>query len=573
MRNNSKSVAWIAAAFLLLCVISAYRQISMRFFPNDPVRPVAVYVTYLLLLAGWWASIRNRVTQRNMRFFLLAEHAVMLIAISQRFIQETLLTQNIYLLRMSGYLNGIPIIFFPLFGLYASFCLGKTEDYRINRNLYYLLIPVVVMSGLIITNESHQIIFRLMEDEMQPNLYFHPNTGVAMLIVWPFALEIIRIIIIYRRSRDSQNHSLMRFAPFTIAIFMLLMYIPVIARSFVVNIELFDNNIIQLFLEAMVWESCILTGMVPVNTHYRDVFDRSTVAMQILHEDGKIYQKSASAQALQEGELERLKREKSFHTQDGQELHLQKIRGGYAVWNIDISQIIATIDELRKIADELVYEGDLLRQELKTRSDEASVKEQTDIINSLTDEVGGQLSLLSGMLDKYEQFEDIEGLFKKICLIGSYVKRRCNLRLVERSEGAISNNELELCYSELIGCLQQMGVQAEMIWCSVNIPDPGFALFSFDLLEFLLERENFELISVKVALWEDATFTFQIHSKNGACAQSKYAQGSSAQSSDIYNNNTADEVRSLSKNKYEVQWQMLEDGYNVLVSGQNTREA
>lgn len=286
LRKNRKDLVWIAMAFLLLCAVSAYRQISLRFIPGDPARPAVVYFVYLLLLSGWWTAIRNRITQRNMRVFLLAEQALMLIGITTRFIQDALLYQDTYLMRVSGYLVAVPLTLLPLFGFYASLGLGKTEEYRISRNWYYLLIPAGILVLLMLTNESHHLVFRLLEGETLANLYFHPNIGVFVILAWALSLEVVRIFLIYRRSRELECNIYLRIAPFLIAVFMLVLNIPHLSGSFVVQYELIEYSVFLFFLEIMVWESCIITGMVPVNTHYEEVFDRSTVAMRIVDTTG-----------------------------------------------------------------------------------------------------------------------------------------------------------------------------------------------------------------------------------------------------------------------------------------------
>lgn len=201
--------------------------------------------------------------------------------------------------------------------------------------------------------------------------------------------------------------------------------------------------------------------------------------------------------------LETLKRQTTVRTPEGQELHLHAIHGGYAVWQSDVSQTIAFIDALQKSAEKLEHEGELLRQELKIRSDEAAVKEQNRIYNQLTDEIGDQLTLLRNLLEKREWVTDKAVLFKKICLIGTYIKRRCNLRLIEQSDGGISNQELALCYQELAGCLRQMGVAAEACWRGAKTLAPEFAIFTLDVFELLLEHERFEPHSINVTFGSD----------------------------------------------------------------------
>jgi len=550
MQKNRKEAAWIAVAFLLLCAISAYRQISMRFFPDDPVRPVAVYFVYLLLLAGWWGAIRNRITQRNIRMFLLAEHALMLIGITTRFVQDALLYHDTYLMRVSGYWVVIPIILFPLFGLFASFGLGKTEEYRINRNWYYLLIPAGVLTFLMLTNESHRLIFRLLPDEVQSNLYFHPNAGIFVIGTWALFLMLARIYVIYRRSREMEGNPRLRSVPLLIVFFILAFNIPYLSSSFVVNIELIEYFALLFFLEAMVWESCVLVGMVPVNAQYEEVFDRSTVAMQIVGEDGHPCLKSSDAPELSAEIFELLKQQATIRTPEGQELHLHAIRGGYAVWQNDVSRTIAVIDELQRSTEKLEYEGELLRHELKVRSDEATVREQNRIYNQLTDEIGGQLLLLRSLLETQELIIDISTLFRKICLIGTYIKRRCNLRLIEQSDGSISNKDVELCYRELADCLQQMGVEANVFWSESCAFTPDFAFLTLDIFETLLEHERFELDSVRVTFKTENIFSIQVQSDSRLSGQIPVK-----------------ELQRINMENHDMRWQTTEKGYQVTIYG------
>lgn len=543
MRKHGKEVVWIAAATLLLCLVSAYRQISLRYFPGDIARPVVVYFVYLLLLTGWWGAIRSRITQRNMRIFLLAQYAIMLFGMTSRFIQDALLYRDIYLMRVSGYLIIVPMILLPLIGLYAAFGLGKSEEYRINSKWYILLIPAGIFTALALTNESHQFIFRQIEGEVQPNLYFHPNTGVYILVAWGAILEISRFFLIFRRSRELEGSIYKKSVPFLVALGIVLFNFPYLIDSFVVQFELIEYTALMFFLEAMVWESCISIGMVPVNTHYEEVFDRSTASMQIVDNAGQPYLQSTCAPELSQEDFALLKWQHSTRKPDGQELHLHAIQGGYVVWQNDVSRTAAVIEELQTTAERLEQESELLRQEVKVRSDEAAVREQNRIYNQLTEEVGAQLALLRDLLKEQEQAADKAALFKKICLIGAYIKRRCNLRLVEQSDGSIPNQELELCYYDLTSCLQQMGVAADVLWNTKKTLAPEFAIFTLDVFELLLEQEHFTPQAVLVTFETDTAFSIQVQSRRMPTV----------------------EMNRMNKENYAMDWQTMENGYQVSV--------
>ena len=82
---------------------------------------------------------------------------------------------------------------------------------------------------------------------------------------------------------------------------------------------------------------------------------------------------------------------------------------------------------------ELEEEQDLLAQEIRIQSDETSIQARNDIYDSLSSEVAGQLILLTALLSESFSTDD----WNRICLIGTYIKRFCNLRLTyqEDSDG------------------------------------------------------------------------------------------------------------------------------------------
>ena len=585
-RRMPREVVVIVTAFLILCLVSLYRQISTRLMANDPVRPIIVYLVYLLLLSVWWGAIRNRITQLSMRNFLLAEHAFMFFGITVRLLQDAFLPYfskdilsqgEAFLMRLSGYANAVPMIMIPLFGIYATFGLGRTEEYRIHRKWYFLSIPAGLLVLMTITNEYHGLIFQQVED-VQAILYYRPNVGLFIVIAWAFSLLLVRIFLIYHKSRVLSGYTPLRIVPVLIAVVLILYNIPYIAGSFVVSFELIEHTAGLFFFEAIIWETCILSGMVPVNTHYEEVFDRSTVAMQIVDEEGTPYLKSSSASKLSTEMLERLKQQKTVHTTEGQEINLQIIRGGYAVWKNDVSRTLIVIDELKKSVKKLEYDGELLRQELKLRSDTAAVREQNRLYNQLTDEVGEQLMLLDNLLKKREWTTDKSALFRKICLIGTYVKRRCNLRLVEQSDGVISNKELELSYAELIGCLQQMGVKAEVIWKEAKQLAPEHAILTLEVFEFLLEYEDFEPHSIRIVFETDTTFSIQLHRKAGllvqtsmnhaSVEQASVEQASTGQTTKLQDRQGVPiaEIQRILKDNYDISWQLLDGGYHIIIS-------
>ena len=220
MRADRKALGWCAAALGLLCLVSQYRQLSVRLWPADPVRPAVVCAAYLLLLLGWLWSIRLRFTQGSLRRFLYGEIAVMALWMAVRFLQDAWLVRwSLRLTRVSGYWIALPVLFIPLLGLFAAFGLGKGEDFRVRRGWYLLFLPAGLLFLLMVTNERHHLIFRVSAAD---DLHFHPGEGLWLVLLFPVALEVARVAVLCRTGRDlsRRTRSLRRYLPLAMALLM-----------------------------------------------------------------------------------------------------------------------------------------------------------------------------------------------------------------------------------------------------------------------------------------------------------------------------------------------------------------
>lgn len=88
MKENTKTFRYIIGAFLLLCIVSLYRQLSMRYIPTDPFRPFIVYAVYMLLMGTWMYSLKSRITQKSMLMYLRFENMVLIFWLTVRLLQE-----------------------------------------------------------------------------------------------------------------------------------------------------------------------------------------------------------------------------------------------------------------------------------------------------------------------------------------------------------------------------------------------------------------------------------------------------------------------------------------------------
>lgn len=504
MSERKKSVVRLFVAAGLLFAVSAYRQLSMRYWPEDFLRPYLVWAVYMLLLLRWQYTITTKITQKAMHCHLTAQNIVSILYLTVRFIQDTFLYVNIPWMRFTGYFINIAAIFIPLFGLYGSFYLGKADDYRISKKWYLLLIPACFLSVMALTNEWHHFLYYIVPEEPQPNLYFHPYIGTYIVYIWGLSIISYQVYVIYRRNGTTKSDSLYRkLIPFYEPILLLLFSIPYAATAYVVRFELVEYSAGLIFILVLCWQIYILVGLIPVNAQYEEVFRRSTVAMQILSSDGERIAVSENAAEITPAMLEALKREQRFSATEDITMHLHPVLGGCMIWQTDLSQISHAFRELQRLNAELEEEQDLLAQEIRIQSDEASIQARNDIYDSLSSEVSGQLTLLTELLSKESLSEND---WNRICLIGTYIKRFCNLRLTYQEQQTILMGDLALSLQDMAKCMKNVGIRTSLDFCPTSNLEPEFILFIMKALESILEEADFRLVSTAIQIGSTVSF-------------------------------------------------------------------
>ncbi len=504
MGERKKSIIRLFAAAALLFAISAYRQLSMRYLPEDFLRPYLVWAVYMFLLFGWQHTISTKITQKTMRSHLTAQNIVSILYLTVRFVQDAFLYVNIPWMRFTGYFINIAAIFIPLFGLYGAFYLGRSEDYRISKKWYLLLIPACFLSMLALTNDLHHFFYYIMPEESQPNLYFHPYIGTYIIYLWGLWMIGHQVYVIYQRNGTTKSDPLYRkMIPFYEPILLFLFSIPYAATAYVVRFELVEYSAGLIFILVLCWELYILTGLIPVNTQYEEVFRRSTVAMQILSPDGERIAVSEKAAELTPVILESLKQNQHFSVTEDVIMHLHQIPEGYMVWQTDLSQIHQALRELQRLNAELEKEQDLLAQEIRIQSNEASVQARNDIYDSLSSEVAGQLALMKKILSKESLSSDD---WNRICLIGTYIKRFCNLQLTYQEQQTIPIGDLAISLQDMAKCMKNLEIRTSLDFCPTSNLEPALILLIMKTLEDILEEADFRLTSVAIQISDTVCF-------------------------------------------------------------------
>lgn len=502
MSIRMKQIRMIISALLLLIIVSAYRIWSLNYYPQDPFRTYILYACYVFLFLLWGVSIYNRVTQKFMRIWLYLEGSVMLLGLTLRFLQDTFWFRNILLMRISGLCIAATILPFLLLGMYASLGIGQNDQYFMDYKWFGFLIPVLVSTYMILTDERNHFVFFIDPAEQQPNLSFHPGIGFFVLFAIGYVMMILRVLIIYSRNRNIHGKGIMRIViPFFEPIVMLLFTLDYFLFSLGIVPWLEGKEILELYakiylVEVLTWEFYIFMGLVPVNMEYRSILENATVGMQILSGSEKILSKSAvpvSAQTIKE-----LEKSDFVTLGDGKELHMQTLSDGTFLWYTDTSRLRKTIEDLENSVEQLSQQSTILEEELRARNNMAKTQAQNRIYDELTSEVSVQLQKMKELIHRQDSgYDDVETM-RKLCLLGTYVKRRCNLKLIQLGMGTIDPVDMRISLEDMVRAANNMNIRASINWNPSDLLPSDFYLFVLDTLERVLEYEDFELGEIRI---------------------------------------------------------------------------
>jgi hypothetical protein len=116
--------------------------------------------------------------------------------------------------------------------------------------------------------------------------------------------------------------------------------------------------------------------------------------------------------------------------------------------------------------------------------------------------VAGQLILLTALLSESFSTDD----WNRICLIGTYIKRFCNLRLTYQEQQTIPMGDLALSLQDMAKCIKNLGIWTSLDFCPTLNLEPALILLIMKTLEDILEEADFRLTSVAIQISDTVCF-------------------------------------------------------------------
>lgn len=452
-------------------------------------------VIYLALAMGYAVSIQQRIMQTAVRRLMMTAVGMAALWIFLRTCKYRFFdSQSIQ--RLLWYLYYLPQLLSPTLALLASLHLGRREDQPLPRAWYLLLIPAALLFLGVMTNDLHQQAFRFTltgsNDDYTHGPVYYLSVG------WMLAMMALSTLVLFRRSRVRSGRRFI-WLPGTL-----------FAAGFALSLMSFTNiitayKIPELFCATFVitWECCIRIGLVPSNTNYSGIFTASTISAQIADQEDDVVIRSTGAQPLTKEQLYSAHEGVAALDPDTR-LHSHVLHGGRIYWTDSVAELNRIRRQLEEAAANLARDNELVRTENELRQQQARLEEQNRLYDSMLPTVRPQLNTVSRLLDDATpDAPDFDRRMALVCVYGAYVKRRCNLTLIQQSESHTGLQELALCIRESLGYLSAYGVsEAFRQQGDAQLPPSGVILV-YDFFEAAVEASLPELSALMVNLRAD----------------------------------------------------------------------
>ena len=269
-----------------------------------------------------------------------------------------------------------------------------------------------------------------------------------------------------------------------------------------------DMTVSQCLIFASILECCIQCGLIQSNLGYDELFEATSLPVQITnHVFRSKYVSVAMQGALPQSELRQMQQD-TVHLGDDTLLKRHKLRHGWVFWKEDISALNQIRKELELTRDELRDTGDVLAAENAQRARWLKLTEENRLYDMMEAQTARQIAMLRDLLTELQRTEDSDRairLLGQIIIIGTYIKRRSNLIFVGVQRGAISVQELRLCLNESSENISVYGADCKTIIKGEGQLTVEQATQVYDLFEAVVEAEleslRALLISIEVGKW------------------------------------------------------------------------
>ena len=504
MSKATKESLLYALGVLALIAFAMWLRYASRHIFHSPVVNHLRSGIYVFLFSAWCYSLWIRIVQTQVRHYLLAISVLIVLWILLRSIKFSI--ENTDAERWLWYFYYFPMLFIPLLSVFVSRSLGKGEDFRLPRWTKLLYFPTLLLLLLVLTNDLHQQVFSFPSGVLSDRVYRY-ESGYFFVLGWEALCAGFAFLSMVKNCRIPCSRRI-RWLPLVPLALSLAYAYAYVKKVHWVWVLAGDMTVSQCLIFASILECCIQCGLIQSNLGYDELFEATSLPVQITnHVFRSKYVSVAMQGALPQSELRQMQQD-TVHLGDDTLLKRHKLRHGWVFWKEDISALNQIRKELELTRDELRDTGDVLAAENAQHARWLKLTEENRLYDMMEAQTARQIAMLRDLLAELQKTEDLgraRHLLGQVIIIGTYIKRRSNLIFVGVQRGAISVQELRLCLNESSENISVYGADCKTIIKGEGQLTVEQATQVYDLFEAVVEAEleslRALLISIEVGNW------------------------------------------------------------------------
>ena len=499
MSKATKISLLCALAALGLIVLAMLLRYASRHILHDPIVNHLRSGIYVFLFSAWCYTLWLRIVQVQVRRYLLAISALMVLWILLRSIKFSI--GNTDAERRLWYFYYFPMLFIPMLSVFVSQSLGKDEAFRLPRWTKLLYIPTLLLLLLVLTNDLHRQVFSFPSGVLSDGEYRYEK-GYYFVLGWEALCAAFSLVLMVRSCRIPHSRRIrwLPLVPFALSLAYAYAYVK---KVYWVWVLAGDMTVSQCLIFASIFECCIQCGLIQSNLGYDELFEATSLPVQITdHALCTKYASIAMQKPLPQSELRHMQQD-TVQMDDDTLLKRHRLRSGWVFWKEDISALNQIRKELELTRDELRDTGDVLAAENAQRARWLKLTEENRLYDMMEAQTARQIAMLRDLLAELQKAEDPDRarrLLGQVIIIGTYIKRRSNLTFVGVQRGAISVQELRLCLNESSENISIYGADCKTIIKGEGRLTVEQATQVYDLFEAVVEAELESLRALLISI-------------------------------------------------------------------------
>ena len=519
MSKATKISLLCALAALGLIVLAMLLRYASRHILHDPIVNHLRSGIYVFLFSAWCYTLWLRIVQVQVRRYLLAISALMVLWILLRSIKFSI--GNTDAERRLWYFYYFPMLFIPMLSVFVSQSLGKDEAFRLPRWTKLLYIPTLLLLLLVLTNDLHRQVFSFPSGVLSDGEYRYEK-GYYFVLGWEALCAAFSLVLMVRSCRIPHSRRIrwLPLVPFALSLAYAYAYVK---KVYWVWVLAGDMTVSQCLIFASIFECCIQCGLIQSNLGYDELFEATSLPVQITdHALCTKYASIAMQKPLPQSELRHMQQD-TVQLDDDTLLKRHRLRSGWVFWKEDISALNQIRKELELTRDELRDTGDVLAAENAQRARWLKLTEENRLYDMMEAQTARQIAMLRDLLAELQRTEDSDRairLLGQIIIIGTYIKRRSNLIFVGVQRGAISVQELRLCLNESSENISVYGADCKTIVKGEGQLTVEQATQIYDLFEAVVETglESLRALLISIEVGKQVEVTLCVSAAEPLCA-------------------------------------------------------